>query len=158
MLIFTDGSFSKKPNVAGGGYVIIDKNHTITGGKYNYKCKDNNIAEIFAIYSAILFLEKHNFNDKTIQIISDSQCAIRRINNDDYLSNDDNEIKFLNYIKNYIKNSKHKISFMQIKGHVHDNTKFSYYNNLADQIAREQRLIGIENIKRYINKKRLFRE
>ena len=43
-----------------------------------------------------------------------------------------------------IVNSKKRVTFMQIKGHVHDGTKLAYYNNEADMLAGEYRQIGLE--------------
>lgn len=152
MMVFTDGSFSKKPNVGGAGYIILSQNHEITGGRYLFNCSDNNVAEVFAIYSALKFIEKHNFKDKTIQIISDSDYALRKINLNKEGRNEMESI-FLKYIQEFQQKTNKKISFMLVKGHKHDKTKISFYNNLADEIAREQRLLGIERYKQTIKNK-----
>lgn len=153
MMIFTDGSFSRKPKVSGIGYVILTNKCEISNGCYNFKLKDNNVAEVYAIYRALQFVEKHHFDDKTIQILSDSDYALRKIKNMS-LGRDELESKFLSYIQKFVQKSDKKVSFMLIKGHTHDGSKYSYYNNLADHIAGEQRLLGLQRLKNIQNKKR----
>lgn len=149
MMVFTDGSFSRKPNIAGIGYVILYNSREIQGGKYYFNCQNNNVAEIMAIYYALKYIDEHNFLDKTVQILTDSEYAIRKIRknykNDVMISNNDYEEKMIEYIQSFETKTRKKLSVMFIKGHVHDGTKFSYYNNLADGIAKEQRLLGIKN-------------
>ena len=145
-MIFTDGSFSRKPKVSGIGYVILTNKCEISNGCYNFKIKDNNVAEVYAIYRALKFVENHNFNDKTIQILTDSDYAVRKIKNMG-LGRDELETKFLTYIQEFTSKTDKKISYMLIKGHQHDGSKYSYYNNLADNIAGEQRLLGLQRLK-----------
>ena len=44
------------------------------------------------------------------------------------------------------------INFFHIKGHVHDGTKLSHYNNMADEIAGEMRLQELEKYNTECNK------
>ena len=147
MLVFTDGSHSLKPRMSGLGAVIIsgDKEHHI--GAYNDECRDNNVAELAAIAMSIKFIRKHKLDEaedcKTINIISDSSYALRKITQNG-MPKDEYEKKILDYIHNFINLSKKRVSFMQVKGHIHDGSKLSTYNNLADIIAGDYRLLGLE--------------
>ena len=148
MLIFTDGSFTRKPKMGGMGAVLItDNNKCHEFGAYSNKCNDNNVTEIAAIAMAIHYIKQHKVDqkskDKTITIISDSQYAVRKIRQN-CEGKDEFEDKCLSYIRNFLEETNKKVSFLQIKGHVHDNTKFAYYNNVADDVAREYRLKGLE--------------
>lgn len=147
MIIFTDGSFSTKPDIAGLGAVILidDKEHRF--GTYDNRCRDNNVAEIAAISMALQYVKHHKIDTrddvKTITIISDSQCALNRISNR-CKGNDEFESACLEQIFDFLDTSKKRVSFMQIKGHVHDGTKLAYYNNEADMLAGEYRQLGLE--------------
>ena len=157
MLIFTDGSYSRKPNMAGLGVVILYRDRQVNIGRYDNRCIDNNVAEIAAIALAIQYIKNNKIIDKvknkTINIISDSSYAIRKLNRIDSNGRDKFEQNCLDFIRNFLDETNKKVSFLQIKGHTHDGTKYSYYNNIADQIAGEERLKGLERQKLFINKK-----
>lgn len=147
MIIFTDGSHSTKPQMSGFGAVIIYKGREHRFGTYSELCRDNNVAEIGAIAMAVQYVVDNKIletmADKTITFISDSENALRKIMQQ-VKGNDDFERKCLENIQNFIKRSGKKVKFMQIKGHVHDGTKLSYYNNDADILAGEYRKLGLE--------------
>jgi ribonuclease HI len=147
MLIFTDGSFSKKPDIAGLGVVLIYNGIEENIGCYSSQCRDNNTAEIASIALAIQYIEKEKIletcKDKTVTIITDSSFALQKINYDTH-GRDRFEQDCLDSINNFMNKSKRKINFMQVKGHIHDGTKLSYYNDIADKIAGEYRMVGIE--------------
>lgn len=158
MLIFTDGSYSRKPNIAGLGVVILYRDKQINIGRYDNRCTDNNVAEVAAITLAIQYIKNNKIvdkiKDKTINIISDSSYAIRKINRRDSNGKDVFEQNCLDFIRNFLDETNKKVSFLQIKGHIHDGSKYSYFNNIADQIAGEERLNGIERQRMFINKKK----
>lgn len=147
MLIFTDGSHSLKPRMSGFGAVLIYKDKEHTFGTYSNQCRDNNVAEIAAIAMAIQYIQDNRIvdkmDDKTITIISDSETALRKITQR-HEGSDDFERSCLKYIHEFLDFTHKKVSFMQIKGHVHDGTKLSYYNNIADNVAGEYRRLGLE--------------
>lgn len=159
MLVFTDGSFSRKPNVAGAGFVIVSSDGKLitSEGCYSYKCENNNIAEILAIATALKYINKKQIGEnKTIEIVTDSDYARHKISNR-FVSNNKFENKLLTYIYNFIDNYPKSINIILIKGHVHDGTKLSFYNNIADAIAGEYRHVALEKYKetqRYRNIKR----
>jgi len=147
MIIFTDGSHSTKPQMSGFGAVILYKGREHRFGTYSEKCRDNNVAEIAAIAMAIQYIVDNkileSMTDKTITIISDSETALRKITQGT-IGNDEFEKMCLENIHSFMSKSKKKIKFMQIKGHIHDGTKLSYYNNDADILAGEYRKLGLE--------------
>ena len=143
MLIFTDGSHSTKPRMSGLGAVILFNNREHTFGTYTNKCRDNNVAEIAAIAMAVQYIQDNKIvermEDKTITIISDSETALRKINQKSQ--------------GHFLTLTKKKIKFMQIKGHIHDGTKLSHYNNVADDLAGDYRRIGLELHRTRVSKK-----
>ena len=161
MEIFTDGSHSVKPQISGIGAVVINNKKEYYIGCYTSKCVDNNVAEVIAIAFAIKFIKDNKIfdksKDKNVIIYSDSQYAIRKIMQNSN-GRDEIEQKALNYIQEFINYSHKKIHFFQIKGHTHDGTKLSYYNNIADEIAGEQRLYGLSKILSKKTKKNKYYE
>lgn len=151
MLLFTDASHGYKPLMSGVGIVLIDKYKEYNAGAYTNQCKDNNIAEVSAVAFGLKYCSDNKIfdksSDKTLTIITDSAYTIQRIR-DKTPPRTEEEKKYLQYIHNFMKNSKFKIKFLQIKGHVHDGTKFAHYNNVADQIAKEYRYLGIYNLEK----------
>lgn len=147
MIIFTDGSFSSKPNIAGFGAIILinDKEHRF--GTYDNRCADNNVAEVGAIAMALQYISQYKIDKKeeikSITIISDSTYALRKISNR-LEGKDEFEQSCLDLIYEYMDKTHKKINLMQIKGHIHDGTKLNYYNNEADILAGEYRLLGLE--------------
>lgn len=144
MLIFTDASFSRKPPISGCGAVILDKNNKETHiSASSRKCKNNNIAEVLSVAIALDYINRNEeqFKDeKTITIVTDSKYVIDHLNQ--HIYNNEYEQELYDYIN--ICRCQMNINFFHIKGHVHDGTKFSYYNDLADLIAGEKRLEELE--------------
>lgn len=153
MLIFTDGSHSMKPRMSGLGAVIIhnDKEHQI--GTYSDKCRDNNVAEMAAIAMACKYVKVNNIQARTITIISDSECALRRITHGVF-GQDKFEQECLDYIRDFIIENP-KVNFMQVKGHQNDNSKLTYYNKMADALAGDYRKLGLELEKTKPSKKKI---
>lgn len=146
MEIFTDGSHSLNPKMSGVGAVIIDGKNEWEIGTYTEKCRDNNEAEVMAIAYAIKFIKEKkidlNSNDNNIIIYSDSAYALRKLR-DFEAGGSPLEQKALDYVQNYLNHTHKRITFFQIKGHVHDGTRLSYYNNVADMIAGDKRFLGL---------------
>ena len=157
MIIFTDGSHSTKPRMSGLGAVILYKDREHSFGTYTNQCRDNNVAEIAAIAMAIQYISDNKIldrmEDKTITIISDSETALRKIQQK-CTGNDEFECECLEYIQEFLAFTNKKVNFLQIKGHVHDGTKLSHYNNIADDVAGDYRRLGLELQQEYMNKKK----
>jgi len=151
MLVFTDASFSRKPPISGCGIVILDKNNNeIQLGSSSRKCKNNNIAEVLSIAVALDFInrnEKRFEDEKTITIVTDSKYAIDHLDQECHINDYEQDLyDYINACRTYM-----NIKFFHIKGHVHDGTKFSYYNNIADSIAGEKRLEELEKYHKEAN-------
>ena len=147
MIIFTDGSFSSKPNIAGFGAIILINDRQHRFGTYDNRCVDNNVAEVGAIAMALQYISQYKIDKrdevKTITLISDSAYALRKISNR-LEGKDAFEQSCLDLIYEFMDNCPKKIHLMQIKGHIHDGTKLNYYNNEADILAGEYRQLGLE--------------
>lgn len=146
MEIFTDGSHSLKPRMSGVGAVIISNGREYEIGASTNKCENNNVAEVMAIAFAIKFIKESNIleqcKDKNILIFSDSMYALRKINQKAQ-GCDEYEQKALDYIQRFQETSKKRVTFFQVKGHIHDGTKLSHYNNIADTLAQDYRYLGL---------------
>ena len=152
MFVFTDASYSDSPKMSGCGVIIIDKNGDIYSyGNYTNECKNNNIAEVWAVHQALSYITKYKImersGDKTINIMTDSKHVLKHL--DDERTNEFearlfDEIRDLRY--------EHRINFFHIKGHNHDGTKIAYYNGISDSIAKEYRLLGLERYNKYLRK------
>lgn len=157
MIIFTDGSHSTKPRMSGLGAVILYKDKEYSVGTYTNQCRDNNVAEIASIAMAIQYISNNKIldrmEDKNITIISDSETALRKIKQK-CVGKDEFECECLEYIQEFLDFTNKKVSFLQIKGHVHDGTKLAYYNNIADDIAGDYRRLGLELQQKHMNKKK----
>jgi len=155
MQIFTDGSYTTKPDIGGMGAVILSKHKEFRVGLYDHRCSDNNVAEVAAIAMALQYIRDKRLadrtDDKTIQIFSDSAYALRKIAQRGR-GRTDFEDACLSSIFDFLDVTSKKVSFFQIKGHVHDGTKLSHYNNEADMLAREHRLIGLDKYRTMIAK------
>lgn len=147
MLIFTDASFSDNPKMSGLGSVIITDSEEISVGAYSKKCEDNNIAEVAAIAMALKHCETTKLfqrcEDKTVTFCTDSLYALRKVTEEREPKTDFEE-KLLNYIQKSIKSANKKINFLHIKAHLDSDNKMNHYNKMADKIAGEYRMLGVE--------------
>ena len=152
MFVFTDASYSTGPKMSGCGIVIIDKKGNIyTFGSYTRECKNNNIAEVWAVHQSLKFIQQNKIieksGDETINILTDSKHVLKHLDDartDSYETQLFDEIRDLRY--------EYRINFFHIKGHTHDGTKIAYYNGISDCIAKEHRLLGLEKYNKYLKK------
>lgn len=152
MFVFTDASYSTGPKMSGCGVIIVDKNGDIYSfGNYTRECKDNNVAEVWAVHQALNYIIKKKImersGDKTINIITDSKHVLKHLDDgrtDELETQLFDEIRDLRY--------EHRINFFHMKGHCHDGTKLAYYNNISDAIAKEYRLLGLERYNKFLRK------
>ena len=159
MIVYTDGSFGRKPRMGAYGAVIVTKDgKEYRIGGHTDKCKDNNVAEVYGIASALKFITVNNLmthkDDKVCVVMTDSQYAINHL---DSPRKDEFEQRCYDYIRKF--REFYTTRFFWIKGHVHDGTKVSHYNNMCDQIACDERLKGqqevINMMDKIVKKKRL---
>lgn len=146
IVIYTDGSCVNK--VGGIGYVVIRNNNSMPfAGKVPSYPTTNQVAELYAIYSAIAYVLQNYQNevrDHGISIFTDSQYSIGCLTEWHY-----------NWVKNGWINSKGEpvankdliagileiskgfnIKYQHVKAHNGD-----FYNEWADRLSNEGRLI-----------------
>lgn len=126
--VYFDGASRGNPGKAGAGIVVINDRDEIVGKICSYLGeKTNNQAEYLAVLLALDYLQANDINDKTIELIGDSQLVIKQLRG---------EYK--------IKNEKLKDLYWQIREHIVNsgfNIKFSHVkrekNKLADEMANK---------------------
>jgi len=137
--IYCDGACSGNPGQAGSGVAVYSKDNkpVLYHGDY-IKNGTNNIAELNALYKALLISEELNTNS-TITILSDSKYSIDCISTWAYgwkakgWTKKGGEIKNLQLIKNahtLFEKIKNKIIIKHVKGHAGIEG-----NELADRMA-----------------------
>lgn len=150
MMIYTDASFIQKRKMSGIGFVIVDGDREHKSGFFTQKCQDNNSSEMVAIAGAIDYACKKRLfdktKDKTVTIVTDSKYAILRYR-DGYEGRDSIEKSMIDFVKDFMNNTNLKINFFYIKGHQPNKSKMEYYNNMADELSRKYRNMGISNLK-----------
>ena len=152
ILVYTDGSCINQ--IGGFGICVIDNPNTKVElntvkeykGHVPYDKCTNNIAELYAIYQALIILLPNN--NKKITIRSDSNNSIQAITinihkwkknnfmttNNEPVKNADLIIKISNLLQ-YFDNLK----FIHVFGHQKE-----YYNEKVDKLANEGRLLKID--------------
>lgn len=144
-LVYTDGSC--KDNKGGIGIVIITNGleHSFFTKLIGY-CT-NNIAELYAIYQALLLIRQYNLTEpiETVQLYTDSDYCVKIFNEYIYnwLRNDWKNssgetvanIEIIQSIYAMLKTMNVKISW--VKGH-----SGNKYNDMADALADKGRVIG----------------
>jgi ribonuclease HI len=126
--VYFDGASRGNPGKAGAGIVVINDRDEIVGKICSYLGeKTNNQAEYLAVLLALDYLQANDINDKTIELIGDSQLVIKQLRG---------EYK--------IKDEKLKDLYWQIREHIVNggfNIKFSHVkrekNKLADEMANK---------------------
>lgn len=132
--IWCDGSFNSKTHEAGLGILIREYvQHGFKETRIHLKCKakDNNQAELIAIYNSLQHL-KHLPNDEPLFIVTDSQTAISTIQNPD---NKPDKYKYYgNLIRENLTGRKWKIYHK--KAHTKKQDRYSLLQAVSDRLAK----------------------
>lgn len=146
--IFTDGSYKKTQNGAKCGYGIYFPNKEFPNISRPFKRgkKTNQRAELFAIYTALVIINKAKTNKK-INIYSDSEYAIKSLvfwaskweknkwlTSKGYPVDNQDIIKPLYYL---YKRMKSQISLYHVISHTNKNDYLSNGNMEADKLAKK---------------------
>ncbi len=131
MIIYTDGSCINKQG--GYGFVVITENNVIEKyGRINGPCT-NQIAELYAIYQALLFVDRQ----QPITIKSDSMYSILSLTNyikrwkvNGYLTANNKPVKNKDLIANIDALLTESIQFEHVRAH-----SGIIYNERADYLA-----------------------
>lgn len=134
LTIFTDASFCNKTNAAGAAYWIRNSNKVVKDSHHVEGAKDNNEAELRAIYLAIERSRKLGFlreeNLRVVVIRSDSMIAMQALERKGPLAKSpyaDEILETLNHVR---------IKTTHIKGHSGRRTSQSRLNGWCDKLAK----------------------
>lgn len=138
--IYTDGSCSNNPGVAGWAYVILphaNSKHLVYAGSGSINSTSNRM-ELTAVIEALTYIESQQWSDQ-VTVISDSQYICRAINEswlDNWIDNNFKNIKNQDlWLRLYRLLCKLNVSVVWTKAHVNNP-----YNELADRLANEARI------------------
>lgn len=133
--IFTDGSYRSSKDKMGIGVVWLKNNKKVHEYSKSVKGGTNNIAELLAIYVALKSIKKVI---DTLEIISDSEYSIGVISNPSWKPK--KNIKLIKQIKEQLSETQklvnNPIKFTHTRGHQTDDSEFTKYNNLVDNLAQ----------------------
>jgi ribonuclease HI len=126
--VYFDGASRGNPGKAGAGIVVINDRDEIVGKICSYLGeKTNNQAEYLAVLLALDYLQANDINDKTIELIGDSQLVIKQLRGEYKIK--DEKLKDLYWqIREYIVNGGFNIKFSHVKREK---------NKLADEMANK---------------------
>lgn len=154
LVAFTDASYDDKNKVAGWGVVIqITKNGVTKEHPYKgyLKCSNNNLAELYAIHQALIFLAGNKYKTEAtkLTIYTDSQTALDYINGlrekeyehkkrgiwtkSQYINHKQLQLLAYKIRKMCIGGT---VEYKKVKGHCRDFEDEHLVNNLADGYAR----------------------
>ena len=78
VIVFTDGSYVRKTNKCGYGVLFPNNDFNNISRKFTHEPLTNQRAELYAIYKAILTVNKNN-SQLPIKIYSDSEYSIKSL-------------------------------------------------------------------------------
>jgi ribonuclease HI len=144
LIIFTDGSHTKKNNQAGYGVYFPNKELADISEKFTLKPITHQRAELYAIYKALV--KATRMKVKSIMIYSDSEYSIKSvtlwINNwkkNGWKTTAGQPVKNLDIIKpidEMITSFKGTIKFQHVSAHTKGTDKLSICNDVADALAK----------------------
>ena len=166
IIIFTDGSFSKRKNIKTGrtdifcGYGIYFPNKELPNisRPFTLPKKTNQRAELFAIYVALVIINKKLNYDKAI-IYSDSEYSIKSLTvwietwkNNYWKNSKKKPVENLDIIvplDRILSRNRGKISFVHVRSHTGLTDPLSIGNDIADKLATSgaTRMQKIEKMK-----------
>ena len=145
LIVYTDGSCVNR--IGGIGYIIIQSNQAIPfAGKVPTIPTTNQVAELYAIYSAIYYVSQHHsveLKDHGLMIFTDSQYSISCLTEwyhnwikNGWINSKGEPVVNQELIRSILNLSEGKnIKYQHVKAHVGN-----YYNEWADRLANEGRL------------------
>lgn len=147
--IYTDGSLIKKDNNVYCGFGIYYPNNEYINISGKLHTIDIHYAEIYAIYYSLSTIQKDLEKYQLINIYTDSQHCIKKINKwyNTYKNNEINKIKtkkgkdvknkvLLLEIYKIIGNIMNKVKFIHVKSHSGKKDELSINNRVVDKLAR----------------------
>ncbi len=136
--VYTDGSCHvSNPGPAGAGFVITQDGNEIFKKSLALGYRSNNYAELTAILTSLMKLEKLNLLNEPIVIVSDSQYCIG-ILSQGWKPKINHELIFR--IKAYLAKFSN-LTFRWVRGH-----DGNHFNEIADQLANQGSELSIRKI------------
>ena len=144
--VYTDGSCMRKKTGTLCGYGIHFPNGEINdvSRKFTHEPLTNQRAELYAIYVALILINKKLVYDKII-VYSDSEYSIKCMTTwinvwkkNDWKTASNKEVKNQDIIKplhNIMKSFGGKIEFVHVMSHTGNTDKLSVGNEVADKLA-----------------------
>lgn len=133
LYIFTDGSYRVSKSQGGIGLVWVRDGQVVMKYSKGYKNTTNNQMELLAIKAALYSIKKPI---DEVTIITDSEYSLGCITNPKW--NPKKNVELINSIKELLKEKQKlaKIEFMHTRGHQTDDSEFTKFNNIADELAQ----------------------
>lgn len=131
-ILITDGAYSSSRQQMGVGFVLLKNDKIVHTFSKGVKGGTNNQAEMLAIITGISSFKK---NIDSLKIITDSQyclgCATMG------WSRNKNQLLWKKFDKYYsqLKELCSNIEWIHVRGHGKDNSPYSKYNQIADELA-----------------------
>lgn len=136
-IIYVDGS-CRKNKVGGIGIIWIKDGNKVQEFSKRFENVTNNQMELVAIYIALKSIKK---SIDSLEICSDSEYSIGVLTKP---WNPKKNINLINKIKNQINETQklvqNPIKWIHVRGHQNDDSEFTKYNNLCDNLAQNASL------------------
>jgi len=154
IIVFTDGSLIRKKNKDGSGekllagYAIYFPNGELPNISRPFKFgkKTNQRTELFAIYVALIVINKNLKYDK-IKIYTDSEYSIKSLTKwvfdwekNGWKTSSGKSVENLDIIKpihNILNKIRNKVTFIHVRSHTGSQDPISISNNIVDVSARK---------------------
>ncbi len=130
--IYSDGSCLGNPGFGGVGIVIVKDDVILQKLSFSEEHTTNNIMELTAAISGILYVREHYTKDEEIEILTDSDYVVKGCNEwiIGWKKRNWKNVKNLD-LWLLMDSSKHNCKFSWVRGHADD-----VYNIIADDLAR----------------------
>jgi len=130
--VYTDGSCLGNPGSGGVGIVIVKDDVIVEELSYGEPQTTNNIMELTAAISGILYIREHYTESETIEILTDSDYVVKGCNEwmEGWIKRNWKNVKNVELWR-LMESSKKNCKFSWVRGHADD-----VYNIVADKLAR----------------------
>lgn len=130
--VYTDGSCLGNPGFGGVGIVIVKDDVIVQELSYGELQTTNNIMELTAAISGILYIREHYDANNEIEVLTDSNYVVLGCNEwiHGWKKRNWNNVKNVDLWR-LMESSNANCKFTKVKGHADD-----VHNNIADKLAR----------------------
>ena len=132
--IFTDGSYRSSKDQGGIGVLWLKDGKEVQRFSKGFKHTTNNQMELLAIKAALVSIKKPI---ESLEIVSDSEYSIGVLTKN---WKPKKNIELINSIKKLLKEKQELVNtpilFVHTRGHQTDDSEFTKYNNICDELAQ----------------------